>query len=228
MKEKEHEGELAPALPPAKGQPDPLPPKMRLMLNQVIDQVRLIQKDDHRKRRIVAFDERPYKTIGANGLTARPVSRVRVNDRPEIEHYLKRRDIVQRITADIALIREKLAQASREEADFMKNLAWLTARLANLEEDLLKHMTAMEDILASLSRENMDRLKLVTKLAADGAKLTQAAAQHQDKMEIARKATMEPTTDDLLAKVAAKHGLTVEQARLILGAKDADLPPEPQ
>jgi hypothetical protein len=226
MREKEHEGILAPALPPKKGEPDPFPLKARTMLNQVIDQVRLIHKDGYRTRRLVAFAERKYKTVGSNGLEARPISKVRPNDRPEIEHYLMRRDIAMQLAEDMEMIRAKLDEASRDEPDFMKNLAWLTARLANLEEDRLKHITAMENILNNLSKEQMSRLHLVSKLAADGAKLTQAATQHEDRMEIARKVAATPSSDDLRARLAAKYNTTIEKVDQIMNAKEADADPD--
>lgn len=215
---KEYDGPMAPALPPKDGRPD-FSPSVRKMLNQLVCRVRDYSKDRHRIRRIVSFKERKYETAGPSGRESRPISQVNVMDRPEVELYLYHRDVVLYLEDRAAKVKEKLDAMSPGSAEDFADLAKITTSMANIEEKRLKHITSMENILKNLSQEAISREQIMAKLAADGAKMAQAAQQHEDKMEIARKESDKPTTDDILARVAAKYNITVDEAKKYLDAK---------
>ncbi len=221
---KEHHGPLAPALPPPKGEPDPFPVKVRVMLNQLVDQVRSTHKDRYRCRRIVLFKERKLQAVGSNGRDARPMSEIRAMDRPEIELILNYRDRVLGIDNSLARIHAKLDRMTANTPDEFADLAKISTALVALEDKRLRYTTAIESILKTLGQESLTREQMMTKLASDAAKLAQGASQHQDKMEIARAAVSDPSTEDLMKKVAEKHGVSVEQMQSILNAKSVDSP----
>ena len=221
---KEYDGPLAPALPPKDGRQD-FPITVRKMLNQLVDRVRSYAKDNNRLRGLVLFKERKLQSVGSNGREARPISEVMSMDRPEVELILHHRDVVLEIEDKSARIAEKLKDMTPDSPEAFADLARITGHINGMEEKRLKHIASMENILKNLSMERVSREQIMAKLAADGAKMAQAAQQHEDKMEIARKDSDTPTTEDLFVKLAAKYNITVDQARAMLSAKAVE--PEP-
>lgn len=210
-------------MPRGSGPENGLVIKARECLNTLHAYVRSYGKDRSRIRRLVAFTQRHYVVKTAEGEEHKTdeKSSVRHGDRLEIEHYLKRRDVVDELDITIASLDKKIRdiEFNPETADAIHRLV---TKRDNLEEKRLKHLAAMEHMLDNLSKEQDRGALLMAKIASDGAKLAQAATQHVDKMEIARETLKEPSETELLARIAAKHGVTVEQAQAILGAKTID------
>ncbi len=213
--------DLLPAIPDDAGPEHSLIKNSRETLNTLHTTLRSFTKDRSRVRNLVSFKDRAYKVKNADMEEDKVdrMSQVRHGDRPEIEMYLKHRDEAMALDEDIAVIRKKL-----DEIEFNENTAEtlhkIVAKRDRLEEKRLRHMNAMTQMLEALSKEQDRGMVIMTKLTVDAAKIAQAATQHVDKMEIAREATS-PTTDDLLAKMAAKYNIPVSEVAAMLAAKDA-------
>ncbi len=149
-----------------------------LMLRRLGRMMNKYGKSVHRMYSLVTFTPRLTERGQIIGL-----SKVEMNDRPEIELYLAHRDELLAIDADI----EKCANVDMSNDD--DNGLNRMNVISSLRGSKHKHMAAMESILEGLTREFGSKEAIMAKLAADGAKLTVSMKQHNDRMDAVRAKT---------------------------------------
>ncbi len=200
--------------------PDPeLPLEMRFlkMTHQLAFHTGTYSADRNRTRRLVTFASRPARKV--NGMPRDP-SKVQYNDRPEIELYLWHRDESMFLATAILRYREKLDKVVATDEHALEAMAKALQSLDRLEEKRLKHVAAMEKILEVLGKEQANRETVMANLAKEAAKLAQAAAQHKDRMDLAREGSTVEDADTIRMRLATKYNITPEQVDQMLSAKD--------
>ncbi len=227
------EKDLLPAIPdsPTDNPDYMLVKNARESLNTLHGNIRAYSKDRSRIRHLISFKDRHYTVNTSEGAEPKiaAMSQVRQGDRPEIELYLKHRDKVTDLDAVIEKTKERLAKvdiSAGGDNELLQTIHNIMGKLDRLEEKSHRHMTAMEDILDRLSKEQDRGAIIMAKLASDTAKLAQSATQHMDKMEIERDKHSDTSDSDLLKKLAAKHGVTLEQMQALLDAKTVETEPD--
>ncbi len=149
-----------------------------LMLRRLGRMMNKYGKSVHRMYSLVTFTPRLTEKGKILGL-----SQVEMNDRPEVELYLRHRDEILAIDRDI----EKCADVDMAN-DTDNGLNRMNV-ISSLRGSKHKHLAAMEGILDTLTKEFGSKEAIMAKLAADGAKLTVSMKQHNDRLEVAKSKT---------------------------------------
>ncbi len=198
--------------------------KAESMTAKLVAAVNSYTSDRNRIRGLVLLEAR-----GGEGGHKRARSRVFPYDRPEIELIIHHSDRAARIeylitNAEIAI--ESAKKQIEEEPSYIQAMGVALAELVRLENQRMRHISAIEDALATLAKECAATETIMARLAADAAHLSQKASEHHDKMDLARKTSSIPSSSDLKQRLALKYNVPVEQVEALLAAKQVDVEPD--
>lgn len=205
-------------LPAEVSEDDDYPKQAKQMFAKLAMVVNTYTGDRARNRGLVLFEDRE------NGnAPPRPRSQVRANDTPQTELILYHRDHIRRLKQGIESLRTHLAEQIKIKSN--EGLLRCAEEVTKWEAQHLKHCQMLESLLDNQTDQLSGKESMMAKLASDQAYLTQKAAEHKDKMDLANKTNAIPTTLELKQRLALKYGVPIEQVEAILAAKQIDAEP---
>lgn len=176
------------------------------------------------KRRIsemAIFRDRTEIAADASTKT-RKRSDVQLYSSPEEEIFYEHRrhyETVETKKRELTEQMEKVTPSAEDVREYRDILRILNA----MERDGKEHLEHMRAILADVRDRMKDVENKMIAITHERARLVSQMLQHKDKMEIARDGGREPTTTELVERLAAKHGVPVSEVQDLLNAKNVNV-----
>ncbi len=182
------------------------------------DELKSLARDHKRlKRRVddlAIFENR----VATNG-DVKQRSDIAFDSSPEEELLFKHRNIHTGYMARMVKFENQLSSVDKDglDAKGLETLRKILHGMSLCESKANEQLERIGDILSGLRDQLDKKQKKMIEITHKRAELLQAALMHADKMQL----TMQANSGDLLATLAKRYGVTIDEAREMVEAKPA-------
>lgn len=161
-----------------------------------------------------------------SGGKLRKRSDVEMESSPEEELLYEHRRLYEETSTEFRKLLGELDQM-RPGPDDVRQYHHMMQILRGMNNETKEHLQDMRKIQMDLrARESAIEGRIIN-IVQERARLVARMLEHNDKMEIARKATEIPTSAELQDRLAARYGVPVDQVQNLITAKQADAEIQP-